>query len=89
MKKTLQTTYKGLDIVAVNSWIGGFSLFVDGKKVAVNNKLFHVDRDAPVLSVPLTTKDGEEMLDIFVEAVFTVKILMQVDGQTIARSDEP
>jgi len=41
------------------------------------------------LSVPLTTRDGQEMLDVFVEAVFTVKILMQVDGQTIARSDEP
>lgn len=87
MQKVLQTVYKGHSIKAVNTWFEGFSLFLDDKLIAHEKKNLHLDRDVPFISIVIKTHDGEEKLDVFVEAVITIKILLQVNGVTIARSD--
>lgn len=87
MKKTLQTSYKGLDIKVVNTWFSGLSVYVDGEKIAFTDKVVHLDKDDPVLTASVETKDGPEALAVFVEALTRVRILLQMNGETIARVD--
>lgn len=84
MLRTLQTSYKGRDITVTNHWFKGAHLFIDHELVAEDTRFVHMDRDVPFITYDLTTPDGVEVLRVFIDANFNVKLAVTVDDVLIA-----
>lgn len=89
MTKILKTEYKGRHIVVQNNWFGGCKIFVDNVLIHHDKRYVHLDRDLPFFEFDLKTPDGLEPAAVFVEAILDVKLLLQIDGTTVARTDAP
>ncbi|MEP3889879.1 MAG: hypothetical protein ABJN69_05380 [Hellea sp.] len=87
MTKTLKAEYKGRHIVVQNNWLGGCKIFVDDAMIHHDKRYVHLDRDLPFFEFDLKTQDGVEPAAVFVEAILDVKLLLQISGKTVARTD--
>lgn len=83
--KTLETTVDGRRITAVNTWFSGERLLVDGVVVDGKEQVFHTSERVPLLSTIVTGVSGREHhVEVFIAAVFTVKMMIAVDGVRVA-----
>ena len=88
MDKTLSTEYKGRSIILKNNWLNGCRVIVDGELIHHDKRFFHLNRDKPFFEFDLKTDDGIEGVAVFVEAIWDINLLVQINGETIARTGE-
>jgi len=90
MKKTLTKQYKGRTVKLENHWSNGFKIFVDEVLIHHDHRMLWTDKDKPFFEFTLKTSDGLEPAAVFVDVgMIDVEILLQVNGQTVARTDIP
>ncbi|MEP1229685.1 MAG: hypothetical protein ABJG88_03320 [Litorimonas sp.] len=90
MKKTLERTYKARKIRLENHWFNGFKVFVDEVLIHHDHRMVWTDKDRAFFEFELKTQDGLEPVALFVDTgVVNIEILLQISGETIARTDVP
>ena len=82
--KELNTTYKGIKIRVKNTWFSGAKLYIDGDCKDVASDLLRLDGDTPLMSASIDTPDGKEIVEVFMEAIFTTKMKIHANGEMIA-----
>lgn len=90
MRTILTHTHKGRAIIVENTWFSGARLYIDGDIVAQTHKLMHLNRDVPVFTHDLETEGGTDRIEVFMDATRlkpVVHILLQINGETVARDD--
>ena len=81
--KELHTVYKGKKIRIKNTWLSGAKLYIDADCKDTTSDLIALG-DKPILSSSIETIDGKEIIEVFIEAVFTTKIKILANGEMIA-----
>ena len=86
-KKTIHAR-AGEDRIRVeNTWFSGATLFLNDEPIASNNSFFALDRSSPFMSAEATVEGSRSRIDVFLWAVFTVKIQIRLNG-TIVGGEE-
>jgi hypothetical protein len=84
MKKEWIAQIQGRQIRVTNSWLRGAKLYIDGEQRAANTNLF-ANPTRPSLSSNLVQGDNTTpLVEIFFNAIVTVKAKICVDGTQIA-----
>jgi hypothetical protein len=83
MKKEVLADFHGHSIRVVNTWFSGMKLYIDGDVRDEHRGMFSVSGDSPALSASLSHGDEKHRVEVFVKALFTVKIKICVDGRHI------
>lgn len=84
MREILEHEHKGHLITVDNTWFTGARLLFDGRMADERRGYFHLNRDKPVLSGKLKTTEGEDAVVVFMEAIWKIKIILQIKGETVA-----
>lgn len=91
--KEVSAEFEGHRIEATNSW--GFErpayefksearLFIDGRLVDTNSALTSVSKKAPLLTGIVVIGTSTHQVEVFIRAIFRVRMKICVDGRKIA-----
>ena len=83
MKKEVVANYAGHTIRVVNTWFSGAKLYLDGDCRDSNTELFVLDKNAALMSAQLEVEGQKRLVEVFCQALFTVKIKICVDGELV------
>ena len=86
-KKKVEGQFKGNTFMVVNSWSDGLKLFHNEELLEHNKDLFSVNKNKPVITKTVVIENKENQVDVYVKAIFTVKIMVKVGGEKIAGDD--
>lgn len=81
--KSVVAQFGNTEIKVENTWFGGARLLVDQKEVAVNKDYFALRKSKPLMTARVPIEGVERLIEIFVSALFTVKIKICVDGAQV------
>lgn len=68
----------------VNTWFGGLKLFHNDELIEHNRDLVSVSKNKPIITKKIMIHNVEKTLEVFVYAVYRVKIQIKIDGEKIA-----
>ncbi|MBO2621125.1 hypothetical protein AAEI00_19220 [Shewanella algae] len=83
-KKVQETNIGNTHIKFENTWFRGAKLFVDGEIVVKDNSFFALDKNSPLVAKKIVVEGVEHLVEVFVYAIFTVKLKLHVNGQYVA-----
>ena len=67
-----------------NTWFSGATLFLNDQPIAKNNDFFALDRGIPLMSAEAAVNGSQSRIEVFVRAIFTVKIQIRLNGNIVA-----
>jgi len=85
--KTVVARVEDIEIRVENTWSGGARLFVNQEIVSSNNDSFALSRSKPFMTARALINGTEKLIEVFIYAIFTVKIKICVDGNQVAGDD--
>ena len=80
-EREVATTYKDQKIRVVNSWFAGCKLYIDGECRDTSSAMIATNKTTPLMTAKL---NDEEILEIYLTAIWAIKIKKYVNGQNIA-----
>ena len=80
-EREVATTYKDQKIRFVNSWFAGCKLYIDGECRDTSSAMIATNKTTPLMTAKL---NDEEILEIYLTAIWAIKIKKYVNGQNIA-----
>ncbi|MCT7942858.1 hypothetical protein [Shewanella holmiensis] len=83
-KKVVETTIANTHIRFENTWLSGAKLIVDGKILVQDDSYLSLNKNSPLVAKKIVVEGVEHLIEVFVYAIFTVKIKIHVDGQYVA-----
>ena len=83
-KKIVKGEFERNTFEVLNTWRDGLKLFHDGELLEHNKDKISVSKDIPIISKTITIDNRDRTLEVFVYAVFKVKIQIRIDGEKIA-----
>lgn len=83
-KKTLYAQVGDDRLRVENTWFSGATLFLNDHPIARNNDFFAVNRLTPLISAEATVNGEKSQIEVFVRAIFTVKIQIRLNGTIVA-----
>ncbi|MFV8783636.1 hypothetical protein ACNKU7_14555 [Microbulbifer sp. SA54] len=83
-KKTVIGELEGERLIVENTWFSGIRLFHGEKMIGVNNQIFSVSKDSPLIRKEIVVGGVSRLVEVFAVALLTVKIQLKVDGQHLA-----
>ena len=86
-KKVVVAKLGDCEILVVNTWFSGLTLLVNGEEIRKYDNLAAVSKDKPIISEHVEINGSKRLIEVFVYAVFTVKIKICVDGAHISGDD--
>ena len=83
-KKTLHALVGSDRLRVETTWLSGATLFMNDQPIARNNGLFSASSQTPLLSAEATVNGSKSQIEVFVRAIFTVKIQIRLNGTIVA-----
>ena len=83
-KKVVVAKLGDCEILVVNTWFSGLTLLVNDEEIRKYDNLVAVSKDKPIISEHVEINGSKRLIEVFVHAVFTVKIKICVDGAHIS-----
>jgi hypothetical protein len=83
-KKTLHALVGSDRLRVENTWFSGATLFMNDQPIARNNGLFAASSQTPLMSAEATVNGSKSQIEVFVRAIFTVKIQIRLNGTIVA-----
>ncbi|MFZ5844106.1 MAG: hypothetical protein ACOY3E_14555 [Pseudomonadota bacterium] len=74
----------GHEIRLINTWTNGAYLYIDGLLRDTNHDLFAVRRSRLMSARMIRGDDSSPLVEVFVQALFTVKAQIKVNGRHVA-----
>ena len=72
------------EIKVENTWLGGAKLFIDDKPIVTNSEMIAINKNTPLITTRAVIDGVERLVEIYVYAIFRVKIKICVDGTRVA-----
>ena len=66
-----------------NTWFNGATLLVDGQTVARCGDLFALKKERHIMTATVNFDGVDMLIEVYIYAIFTVKIKICVDGSPI------
>ena len=82
-QKIVMAKYGEHEIRVENTWFSGATLFIDGGRVKKNNDYLALKNDKPLMAAKVKLEGAERLVEVYVSALFTIKIKICVDGMQI------
>ena len=83
-KKTIIGELEGERLMVENTWFSGIRLFHGEKLIGVNNQIFSISKDNPLIKTEIVVGGVSRLVEVFAVALFTVKIQLKLDGKHLA-----
>ena len=83
-KKEVKGEFEGNTFEVLNTWKDGLKLFRNGDLIEHNQDKISVSKNKPIISKTITIDNAGRIVEVFVYAVFRVKIQIKIDGVKIA-----
>jgi hypothetical protein len=84
-KKRLEVVVDGRKIVAINTWLSGAWLEIDGEVHRHDPRLFNIQAHTPMLEAVAIGASGQPLhIEVFIVALLRVHMMIAVNGQRVA-----
>lgn len=83
-KKDVKGEFEGNTFEVLNTWKDGLKLFHNGDLIEHNQDKISISKSKPIISKTITIDNTDRIVEVFVYAVFRVKIQIRIDGEKIA-----